>query len=277
MTEIETKELSIGYEKRKIVEALNLKIPKGQITTMIGPNGCGKSTILKTLARIMKPKSGSVYLDGKIIHKESTKQVAKKLAVLPQSPEAPSGLKVKELVAYGRYPHQSGARSLTKADLDIIDRSLKQTGMDAFKDRDIDALSGGQRQRVWIAMALAQETDILLLDEPTTYLDLAHQLEVLEVLKRLNEEEGRTIVMVIHDLNHAARFADYMVALKAGKIVQEGAPEQVICSTVLKDVFAIDADVVTDPRTKKPVCLSYDLMIPERAEEEELIPAGGAR
>ncbi|GAK06878.1 ABC transporter ATP-binding protein [Geomicrobium sp. JCM 19038] len=276
MTEIEAKELSIGYEKRKIVEALNLKIPKGQITTMIGPNGCGKSTILKTLARIMKPKSGSVYLDGKIIHKESTKQVAKKLAVLPQSPEAPSGLKVKELVAYGRYPHQTGARSLTKADQDIIERSLKQTGMDAFKDRDIDALSGGQRQRVWIAMALAQETDILLLDEPTTYLDLAHQLEVLEVLKRLNEEEGRTIVMVIHDLNHAARFADYMVALKAGKIVQEGAPEQVICSTVLKDVFAIDADVVTDPRTKKPVCLSYDLMIPERAEEE-LIPAGGAR
>lgn len=189
MTEIEAKELSIGYEKRKIVEALNLKIPKGQITTMIGPNGCGKSTILKTLARIMKPKSGSVYLDGKIIHKESTKQVAKKLAVLPQSPEAPSGLKVKELVAYGRYPHQSGARSLTKADLDIIDRSLKQTGMDAFKDRDIDALSGGQRQRVWIAMALAQETDILLLDEPTTYLDLAHQLEVLEVLKSLTKKK----------------------------------------------------------------------------------------
>ncbi|MFS0785865.1 ABC transporter ATP-binding protein [Shouchella sp. 1P09AA] len=270
MSRLSTKQLSIGYEKREIVHDLHLHIPDGQITTIIGPNGCGKSTILKTIARILQASKGAVYLDGKSIHKQSTKEIAKKMAVLPQSPEAPSGLTVEELVAYGRYPHQKGFGQLTGYDREIIQWALEQTNMAEFADRSIDALSGGQRQRVWIAMALAQETDILLLDEPTTYLDLAHQLEVLQVLERLNQEQKRTIVMVIHDLNHAARFADYMVSIRSGKIVKEGAPEDVMNAEVLRDVFQIDASIVTDPRTGKPVCLTYDLL---RQEESERIPA----
>ncbi|WP_054711057.1 ABC transporter ATP-binding protein [Bacillus sp. JCM 19041] len=275
MSRLSTEKLSIGYEKREIVSDLHLHIPDGKITTIIGPNGCGKSTILKTVARILKASKGAVYLDGKSIHKQSTKDIAKKMAVLPQSPEAPSGLTVQELVAYGRYPHQKGFGQLKDHDRDIIKWALEQTNMFEFAERSIEALSGGQRQRVWIAMALAQETDILLLDEPTTYLDLAHQLEVLQVLERLNREQNRTIVMVIHDLNHAARFADYMVSIRNGKIMKEGSPEDVMCSDVLRDVFQIDASIVTDPRTGKPVCLTYDLMNEQQKQEEqtERIPA----
>ncbi|WYP27467.1 ABC transporter ATP-binding protein [Alkalihalobacillus sp. FSL W8-0930] len=260
MVRLQTEALDISYGDRDIVKGLDLEIPEGQITTIIGPNGCGKSTILKTMARIHNAKKGAVYLDGTAIHKESTKTIAKKMAILPQTPEAPSGLTVTELVSYGRFPHQKGFGKLTKEDHDLIYWALEVTGMLEFHDRPIDALSGGQRQRVWIAMALAQETDLLLLDEPTTYLDLAHQLEILQLLERLNKEQGRTIVMVIHDLNHAARFAHHMVALNAGTIVKEGMPEMVMTSEVLERVFNIDAEVVRDPRTNKPVCLTYDLL-----------------
>ncbi|MTI59351.1 MAG: ABC transporter ATP-binding protein [Firmicutes bacterium] len=257
---INTEELSIAYGDVEIVKELNLKIPKGQITTIIGPNGCGKSTILKTLARIIKAQSGTIYLNGRDIYTENSKEIAKVLAVLPQSPQAPAGLTVEELIAYGRFPYQKGFAKLKKEDRQIIDWVLETIGMKSYKQRTLDQLSGGQRQRVWIAMALAQQTDILLLDEPTTYLDLAHQLEILNLLEKLNKVEKRTVVLVIHELNNAARFADYMVAIKDGKIICDGKPEEVMIKSNLKKIFNIDAEIVKDPRNNKPVCITYDLV-----------------
>jgi len=260
MNSINTEKLSIAYGNIDIVKDLNLDIPKGKITTIIGPNGCGKSTILKTIARILQPKSGSIYINGKDINGQSSKDIAKTMAVLPQSPNAPNGLTVEELVAYGRFPHQSGFGKLQNEDRDIIDWALDVIGMKEYKSRPIEALSGGQRQRVWIAMALAQQTEILLLDEPTTYLDLAHQLEILQLLQDLNKKEKRTIVMVIHELNNAARFADYMIGVKDGKIICDGEPDKVMTKENLKNIFNIDAEVVKDPRNDKPVCITYDLI-----------------
>lgn len=257
---ITTKNLNISYGNIDIVKDLNLKIPKGKITTIIGANGCGKSTILKTIGRIINPKSGNIYVNDKDIHKQNPKDLAKEMAVLPQSPQAPSGLTVEELISYGRFPHQSGFGKAKKEDKDIVNWALEVTGILEFKDRDIDDLSGGQRQRAWIAMALAQETDILLLDEPTTYLDLAHQLEILKLLEELNKKEGRTIVMVIHELNNAARFADHMIGVKKGKIVCEGSANQVMTKENLREIFNIDAEIVKDPRTQRPVCITYDMV-----------------
>lgn len=260
MNSISTKNLSISYGNIDIVKDLNLNIPKGKITTIIGANGCGKSTVLKTIARILQPKSGAIYVNGKDIQGQSSKEIAKVMAVLPQTPQAPKGLTVDELVAYGRFPHQSGFGKLQKEDREVIDWALEVTGIKEYKNRPIEALSGGQRQRVWIAMALAQETEILLLDEPTTYLDLAHQLEILKLLQDLNKKQKRTIVMVIHELNNAARFADYMVGVKKGKIVCHGSAEEVMTKENLKEIFNIDAEVVKDPRDNKPVCITYDLI-----------------
>lgn len=204
MFRLKTANLDIAYEDRLIVEDLNVEIPQGKITALVGANGSGKSTILKTMARIMNPKGGSVLLDGKSIHKQSTREVAKQLAILPQNPTAPEGLTVTELVSYGRFPYQKGFGSMKAEDRKMVEWPIQVTGMSEFHDRPIDQLSGGQRQRAWIAMALAQDTDILFLDEPTTFLDMAHQLEVLHLLEYLNTSEERTIVMVVHDLNHAA-------------------------------------------------------------------------
>jgi iron complex transport system ATP-binding protein len=271
MVSLSTENLQIGYGDKIIVEELNMQINKGEITTIIGANGCGKSTILKTMARVHAAKSGVVYLDGKMIHKIPSKEIAKKMAVLPQSPEAPSGLTVYELISYGRSPHQSGFGRLSDHDRKVIQWALDVTGLASFADQAVDALSGGQRQRAWIAMAIAQETDLLLLDEPTTYLDMAHQLEILQLLEKLNREEGRTIVMVIHDLNHAARFSHHMAALRCGKMIKEGTPEEVLTHDVLKEVFNIDAEIVKDPRTKKPVCLSYDLVQKEQIGENRKV------
>lgn len=257
---IRTKELNISYGNLDIVKDLNLEIPKGKITTIIGANGCGKSTILKTLARIIKPKSGSIYINDKELNSQDSKELAKAMAVLPQSPQAPSGLTVEELISYGRFPHQKGFGKLKDEDKDIINWALEKTRISEFRDRPIEALSGGQRQRAWIAMALAQETDILLLDEPTTYLDLAHQLEVLNLLEELNKKEGRTIVMVIHELNNAARFADHMIGVKKGKIVCQGTAHEVMTKENLREIFNIDAEIINEPKSGKPVCITYDMV-----------------
>ncbi|MCM3670464.1 ABC transporter ATP-binding protein [Mesobacillus maritimus] len=268
MTRLYTEQLHISYGNNLIVKGLNIKIPDQQITTIIGANGCGKSTLLKAITRVLPHHSGNIILDGESITTENTKKLAKKMAILPQTPESASGLTVGELVSYGRFPHQNGFGKLTKKDLEVINWSLEVTGIMDFKYRSVDALSGGQRQRVWIAMALAQETEMIFLDEPTTYLDMAHQLEVLELLHKLNKEENRTIVMVLHDLNQAARFADYIIALKNGEVVKAGPSDEVIQPAVLREVFQIDAVIGRDPRTNKKMCLTYDLIKGEENHEK---------
>lgn len=250
--------LTTGYEGTRIIEELSLMIPAGKVTTIIGPNGCGKSTLLKTIGRILKQERGDIYLQDENMRQLSTKEIAKRLAMLAQTSNAPGQLKVQELVAYGRYPHRQNVGRLTAHDREKIDWALQVTQTSDFREREIDTLSGGQRQRVFLAMALAQETDILLLDEPTTYLDMAHQMEVLEIVAHLNKEIGCTVVMVLHDLNHAARFSDEMIAMKKGEIINSGTPLQMMQKEVLQKVFEIDAKIVMDEDI--PVCLSYQLM-----------------
>lgn len=264
MPELCAENLHVAYGDIKVIKNLSLNILSGKITAIIGPNGCGKSTLLKVMARLLLPKDGSVYLDGKEIAKEPTKKIARKLAILPQSPDVPDGLTVSELVSYGRYPHQKRFGKLNHEDWRAIERALGITGMEGLKDQPVDALSGGQRQRVWIALALAQDTEMILLDEPTTFLDLSYQLEVLELLQKLNRTEHRTIVMVIHDLNQAARFADHMVAMKDGEIYSQGSPETVITADMMRDVFRLDVQITLDPKYGRPVFLSYDLIKPHK-------------
>ncbi|MFS0783263.1 ABC transporter ATP-binding protein [Bacillus sp. 1P06AnD] len=258
--DISVQNVEVGYEQSKIIQGVTLDFKDGEITTIIGPNGCGKSTLLKAMTRIIPYSKGAIYLHGEAIAKYKTKELAKRLAILPQIAENPAGLTVGELVSYGRYPHQSGFARLTNEDYDIIDWALEVTNTLDYKYREVDTLSGGQRQRVWIAMALAQKTDIIFLDEPTTYLDMAHQLEVLKLLKKLNEEQGRTVIMVLHDLNHAALFSHSLIALRDGKLIKQGPVEDIMKKEVLAEIFHIDAQIVTDPKTNKPVCLSYDLL-----------------
>ncbi|PKR86249.1 ABC transporter ATP-binding protein [Heyndrickxia camelliae] len=267
-----TDHLHIGYGERLIVKDLSIEIPEKRITTIIGSNGCGKSTLLKAMTRIIPHQSGSIILDGRSITKEDTKDLAKKLAILPQTPESAAGLTVGELVSFGRFPYQKGFGRLSKKDLEVINWALEVTGTIDYKYLPVDSLSGGQRQRVWIAMALAQETEMIFLDEPTTYLDMAHQLEVLELLQKLNEEQERTIVMVLHDINQASRFSDNIIALKDGQIVKSGDCEEVITHQVLKEVFHIDADIGRDPRTNKPICITYNLIKGEYENEKENHP-----
>ncbi len=255
-----TEALHVGYGENNIIHDISITIPDQKITAIIGSNGCGKSTLLKAMTRVIPQQAGTVILDGKSILKENTKALAQKIAMLPQTPESTQGLTVGELVSYGRFPYQKGFGRLTKKDYEVINWALDVTGTTPFKYRSVDALSGGQRQRAWIAMALAQETDIIFLDEPTTYLDMAHQLEVLELLQQLNKEAQRTIIMVLHDLNQAARFADYIIALKDGKIAKVGTCEDVIQQDVLQRVFQIDAEIGRDPRTNKPMCITYNLI-----------------
>lgn len=285
MIRLTTSNLDIAYDDRLIVQNLNIAIPQGKITALVGANGSGKSTILKTMARIMNPSKGNVLLDGKSIHKQSTKEVAKQLAILPQNPTAPDGLTVAELVSYGRFPYLKGFGSMSKEDRSIVQWAVEATGMADFADRPVDQLSGGQRQRAWIAMALAQETDILFLDEPTTFLDMAHQLEVLHLLQKLNESNNRTVVMVVHDLNHASRYAHHMIAIKKGVVVGEGSPVEVITPDIMREVFNIEADIVQDPRTGVPLCLPFALAgqpgadkaaVNNRQTQEEALTAAGA-
>lgn len=257
---ITANDLIIGYDKKIIVQNLTIGIPDGEITTIIGSNGCGKSTLLKAMTRIIPYQQGHVLLDGAEIYKKPTKELARDLAILPQTQDSAVGLSVEELVSYGRFPHQTGFGNLTKEDKRVIEWAMEATNTYQFKNLYVDELSGGQKQRVWIAMALAQNTPIIFLDEPTTYLDMAHQLEVLELLQKLNEQENRTIVMVLHDLNHAARFSHHMIALEGGSLVKAGPPSEVMTPDVLRKVFHIDAVIGQDPRINKPVCVTYNLI-----------------
>ncbi|MFC3039463.1 ABC transporter ATP-binding protein [Virgibacillus xinjiangensis] len=261
-------DVRVGYEDKTIVHDLSMCIPDGEITTIIGSNGCGKSTLLKAMTRVIAPQAGQIMLDGKAIAQINTKELARQLAFLPQNPDSSSGLLVEELVSYGRFPYQKGFGNLSKQDKEIIQWALDVTQTEAFRGQPLDALSGGQRQRVWIALSLVQDTDIIFLDEPTTYLDMAHQLEVLELLQKLNKEEGKTIVMVLHDLNQAARFSDFVIALSNGRLIQAGSPEEVITPEVLKEVFQIDAVIGKDPRTEKPMCITYNLLKGEKNHEK---------
>lgn len=260
MDNIKVEGIRVGYGDKVIIEELSISIPMGKTTTIIGPNGCGKSTLLKSIGRILNIKKGAIYLNGKEIHEMPTRELASKMAILPQSPTAPEGLTVEELISYGRYPYQKGLGKLKEEDKRIIAWAMRATNLEELKFQTVDSLSGGQRQRVWIAMALAQETDVILLDEPTTYLDMAYQLEVLELLDELNKEHGCTIIMVLHDLNLASKFADFMVAMGDGKIIKAGTTEEVMTKPVLKEVYQIDANIIPDPDTGQPICMSYSLI-----------------
>ncbi|GIV77229.1 MAG: iron-enterobactin transporter ATP-binding protein [Litorilinea sp.] len=254
MHHLEASNLTLGYDGSAIIQGLDLQIPPGRITALVGPNGCGKSTLLRGLARLLKPRGGAVYLDGKAIHHLNTRDVARQIGLLPQSPLAPEGLTVRELVAQGRYPHQQWFQQWSAADEAAIHQALAITGMSALADRPLETLSGGQRQRAWIAMALAQETEILLLDEPTTFLDLAYQLEVLDLLHELNQG-GRTIVMVLHDLNQACRYADHLVALRDGTIVAQGSPQAIMTAALVQQVFGMACRILEDPVAGTPLCV----------------------
>ncbi|WP_138843364.1 ABC transporter ATP-binding protein [Rhodococcus pyridinivorans] len=245
--------ISLGYGERLIVDDLDLSIPTGVVTTVIGPNGCGKSTLLRALSRLLKPRTGTVLLDGHDITTMRTREVARVLGMLPQAPVAPEGLTVADLVSRGRHPHQSWFRQWSSDDEDEVAIALERTGIADLADRPIDELSGGQRQRAWISMALAQGTDILLLDEPTTYLDLAHSVEVLDLVDRLHSELGRTVVMVLHDLNLAVRYSDHLVVMKDGRVVASGVPSEVITVELLREVFDLDASVIDDPVSDRPL------------------------
>ncbi|PFG37112.1 iron complex transport system ATP-binding protein [Flavimobilis soli] len=245
--------LTLGYGDRKVVRDLTVTVPTGRVTVVVGANACGKSTLLRGLARLLAPQGGSVLLDGADIAAMPTRDVARVLGLLPQSPIAPEGITVADLVGRGRYPHQGWFRQWTPEDDEAVADALAQTGVLDLAGRSVDELSGGQRQRVWIAMALAQRTDLLLLDEPTTFLDVAHQVEVLDLLADLNRDLGRTIVMVLHDLNLAARYADHLVAMKDGRIVAEGAPADVVTEETVAEVFGLASRVVPDPVSGTPM------------------------
>ncbi|MET9593791.1 ABC transporter ATP-binding protein [Streptomyces sp. NPDC006516] len=249
---LEARGVSVGYGGRTVIDGLDVAIPPGLITTIIGPNGCGKSTLLRTLTRLLKPTGGSVVLDGADIVTLRTREVAKKLGLLPQAPVAPEGLTVADLVARGRHPHQSWLRQWSSDDASVVERALAMTGVSELADRPVDSLSGGQRQRVWISMTLAQGTDLLLLDEPTTYLDLAHAIDVLDLVDDLHES-GRTVVMVLHDLNLATRYSDNLVVMRAGEILAQGHPRDVITAELLQEAFGLRAKVIDDPVGDRPL------------------------
>ncbi|MBF6327946.1 ABC transporter ATP-binding protein [Nocardia transvalensis] len=246
-------DLTLGYGSRTVVDGLSLTVEPGLITTIIGPNGCGKSTLLRALGRLLRPQAGRVLLDGKAIATRKTRDVARIVGMLPQTPIAPEGLTVADLVARGRHPHQSWLRQWSAEDETEVAAALAQTGIAELADRTLDELSGGQRQRAWISMALAQGTDILLLDEPTTYLDLAHSLEVLDLVDRLHDDLGRTVVMVLHDLNLAIRYSDRLIVMRSGRVLAQGSPAEVIDAELLREVFGLRAEVHRDPVSGRPM------------------------
>lgn len=255
---LSARELTLAYEDREVVHELELAVPDGEVTVIVGPNACGKSTTLRALGRLLKPRSGSVLLDGEALAKLPTKKIAQQIGLLPQTPVAPEAITVADLVARGRQPHQHWWQQWSDEDERAVTEAMERTDVAALAERSVDELSGGQRQRVWIAMAIAQETDILLLDEPTTYLDISHQVEVLDLVRQLaaptaEGERGRTVVVVLHDLNQAARYADHLVAMKTGRIVAEGAPADVVTEDLVREVFGLECVVVPDPVTGSPL------------------------
>ncbi|MCU1523002.1 MAG: transporter [Arthrobacter sp.] len=276
MAVLQTAGLTLTYSQRTVIDGLTASIPPGKITVIVGANACGKSTLLRGLSRLLKPAAGTVTLDGTDIHTRPARQLARSLGLLPQHPTAPDGVTVRDLVGRGRYPHQGFFRSWSADDERAVQEALTATETLALADRNVDELSGGQRQRVWIAMALAQETDVLLLDEPTTYLDLAHQVEVLDLITDLNRERGTTVVIVLHDLNLAARYADHVIAMKSGRIAAEGNAREVVTENMVKDVFGLDCRVAPDPVSGAPLIIPlgrhHAYSAPAATTSLELIP-----
>ena len=259
MSEIRAEHITIAYDDKTVIQNLSTKITDGKITTIIGANGCGKSTLLKALTRIQAVKAGQILIDGRAITDLPTKEIAKQIALLPQVLEATENITVYELVSYGRFPHQSYFGQLSDIDKAKIKRAMEMTKITNLANKKIDALSGGQRQRVWIAMALAQDTDTIFLDEPTTYLDMNHQLEILELLKKLNQETKKTIIMVLHDLNLSARLSYELKKKKNGAIYYHGQVEEVMTTDILRDIFSIEAQIGQDPVHNCPILLTYQL------------------
>ena len=259
MAVLNAKDLTLKYDQRCVVDGLTAEIPEGKVTMIVGANACGKSTLLRGLSRLLKPAAGAVTLDGKDIHSRPARELARTLGLLPQHPTAPDGITVRDLVGRGRYPHQGFFRSWREGDMSphdlAVQRALEATDTLALAGRNVDELSGGQRQRVWIAMALAQETDVLLLDEPTTYLDLAHQVEVLDLVTDLNRQRGTTVAIVLHDLNLAARYADNVIAMKNGAVVAVGSPLEVVTESLVRDVFGLESRVIPDPVSGTPLII----------------------
>ncbi|MGW6054467.1 ABC transporter ATP-binding protein [Streptomyces sp. NPDC055189] len=253
--QLRASDLRLAYGDRPVVDGIDLSVPPGRITAIVGPNACGKSTLLRALARLLAPREGAVHLDGRALHSIPSRELAQRLGILPQSPVAPEGLTVADLVNRGRSPHQTWWRQWSKSDERAVHEALAATGMTSLADRPVDELSGGQRQRAWIAMAVAQGTPVLLLDEPTTYLDLAHQIDVLDLITDLNRRENRTVVMVLHDLNQACRYADHVVAMKAGRIAAEGTPAEVITADLVRDVFELRCRITPDPVSGTPLVI----------------------
>jgi len=257
--------LSLGYGDRTVVDRLSLEVPDHRTTVVVGANACGKSTLLRGLARLLRPAGGAALLDGEAIHRLPTRQVARALGLLPQSPVQPEGVTVVDLVGRGRHPHRHGLQRWTPADEAAVAEALDVTGTIDLADRAVDELSGGQRQRVWIAMALAQETDLLLLDEPTTYLDVTHQLDMLDLLADLNERRRTTIVMVLHDLNLAGRYADHLVVLREGRVLATGSPVDVLTPEVVEEAFGLPCRVIPDPVTHTPLVVPLGRAHPRSA------------
>ena len=247
--------LKLGYDNKIIADDLSVAIPDGAFTVIVGPNACGKSTLLRALCRLLKPSAGEAMLDGKNISNFATKALARELGLLPQTSIAPDSITVADLVSRGRYPHQSLLKQWTQADKQAVEAAMAATNVGQLADRSVDELSGGQRQRVWVAMALAQQTPLLLLDEPTTYLDIAHQIELLDLFRQLNREHGQTLIAVLHDLNHACRYADHIIAMRDGKIVAEGKPAEIITAELVERVFGMPCMIIDDPLSHTPLVI----------------------
>lgn len=252
-TRLRGENLTLGYGKKTVAQGLNVSIPDGHFTAIIGPNGCGKSTLLRTLSRLMTPQSGSVYLDGEQIQRYASKEVARRIGLLAQNATTPGDITVQELVARGRYPHQPLFTRWRKEDDAAVTRAMQATGITDLANQSVDTLSGGQRQRAWIAMVLAQETAIMLLDEPTTWLDISHQIDLLELLSDLNRTQGYTLAAVLHDLNQACRYATHLIALRDGKIVAEGAPKAIVTPDLIERIYGMRCMIIDDPVAGTPL------------------------